>query len=1317
MNFNEYLRENSLYTDATSKAALASDKERLMDSLMFNFFGFLGLYNLSDSRGYMRTYETTEGKLTINDISDSNHDVSLSVKMAYDAGLITQTVVIKMTRLLALIKQKKLKGKDLDVSVVRSFLDQIHYSTHRPSAKVFLIMQRFHDGATDLPNLAKELYLLSKLREYRDITSEFRGLVMKGQYNDFFTKLAPSTSSATEIPPSDAAPNVQKQLGPMSQSVTQTDGAQPKATTVLDKPVSSLKVGTKIKLGQVDEFMDAIFDAKDQTQFENAFKEYGVAKSKFDFNKFEVWFSTAKERKSPPPELIKRPFFAWLSKVKGKDVAYYVLNQIMVENIKRFAAAKNIEGFIKFVKDFDPKGINDIYINGGHRFWREYDKAVTTLVNYFATDTIGKVTDFSDATLTQLKQKYKQIRNFTIELGGIDARVDTEIWGGSFGKIGAYVVALKAYSRAPFESKPTSYKSQVYVKDWFEKAFGPDCMVDPNSTDFQLKKGAFDKAPKDIQQAFLMLVRNKINKAEVVDDSAIGKVWVHHWMTQLPGGTNPTKKLNNFNAIDTTKLTESDIEYAYQEIAKHQHIAEFVKAFRGIYPKNLLNGGKAYFENALKVILKLMKAGKTDDIVSLLYYSSVSEFAFNLITKWIESNYNKDGVEDALIQVLSSTNNDVDLKKKLIKWYLKQVKTGKQVIGANLIEKIYRHYDIDEYVMPSNPEEIDSVFLKLKYSRAIDYLRWLVSNSASLRAKIIAYNETLDVSKISDSMAAGYGIMYPIRFLPDEYITDGIINNFKEQWLKTPAYKLDDISLYSHSKKLTKAYREMLDTALGAPGHEDITFKVVSNSSPDKVSAFFDKMDVPQIVNLLSDQKVPTSDVAQFAGAIKDKKFVKSLSTSGVLKFAQALSESFEKDKKKFEKTYRSNITKDFCEFLGNMKEAGRDDDLEVIYKGLKGQFKKDIVNYFINYEFARQASEKIFSDGTLIKPYEKLDHERLAQVLRYNSIEPPKSSTRELPSFKSLFSKSDLAQDVIEDLKVELVEHKSPESLERKSVEYDVFNKYRHGNIAVRFLREFNVDIPSQRAGQKEFLEYMPDTEKIDPAFHGTGSVAASMILRYGFAVISRGDSSVVGRMLGDGVYFSNVLDKVGQYVSDSGYTRGIGTKGYIFQMTALLGKEGIDYRAAGLGGDNIISPEWCVFQPNKQLRIYKVFEVEIIPKAKMDELKSKYNISEDTAVKIISFKEFLRESQTQGKNVTTYTFVDGTIPIGINKAVDFEEFKPEQYGNHVRLEPSQIGPMVVIEHDGEESEAFCVRFTPSFMKQTDDLQKFLGLLMRSSG
>jgi hypothetical protein len=662
------------------------------------------------------------------------------------------------------------------------------------------------------------------------------------------------------------------------------------------------------------------------------------------------------------------------------------------------------------------------------------------------------------------------------------------------------------------------------------------------------------------------------------------------------------------------------------------------------------------------------------------------------------------------IEYLSGHINDYDISyvslKKIFTWYAKLAEQSKVVPTVNIITRI-RFLGIDLYIMPKR-EDAEEVFLALEYDqKSFDYLRWLVKHNDNLKKKIIEYNTTASHGGDVDPAR----VPYPAIFLSDEDITDGMIVNFKQQWSVNP--KFNNISDYAFSKKLTDACRETMEEVLKTSDSKPLILKALSVVDGKAFNDYFNKTDVSKIKDIFSGSLTKPEDVADILRSIaSDQKSITNIGPTAAAKFTTVLQQALE-NKKKFDKSYRDEIHKLFCEFMASGMESNKYDVLEEVYSNAKGEFKKVIVDYFVSYSFLEKASKAIFADDVLIKPYEKLNQQRLLDVLRYNNVNPPSLSIREAPTFKTLLQRANMANAVISDLKVEQVEH-NEESLERKSVEYDVFNKYRHGQIAVKFLREFKVNIPEQEKGQQEFLEYMPHTYVIDPAFHGTGSVAASMILRYGFAVISSDDKMVVGRMLGNGIYFSNVLDKVAQYVSDEGYTRGIGTRGYIFQMNALLGEEGVDYRAAGRGGDSIISPEWCVFQPNKQLRIYKAFEVEIISKDDMDALKAKYKINEETAVRILTFKEFLREARTPGKQVTTYVFVDGTIPVSEHKAVDFEQFRPEQFGPHVWLEPSKNGPMVCIEHDGDQSEAFCVRFTHAFMRQGQDLMKFLNLLRK---
>lgn len=107
LKFSNYISENSLYTDNKEKDSLLQNEEKVLDSLVINFLEFLSLFSLRNT-GAFKKYDSTEGKLQVNSIDDKNYNVSLSIKLAYELDLINIDVVNRMTRLLALIKQKKL---------------------------------------------------------------------------------------------------------------------------------------------------------------------------------------------------------------------------------------------------------------------------------------------------------------------------------------------------------------------------------------------------------------------------------------------------------------------------------------------------------------------------------------------------------------------------------------------------------------------------------------------------------------------------------------------------------------------------------------------------------------------------------------------------------------------------------------------------------------------------------------------------------------------------------------------------------------------------------------------------------------------------------------------------------------------------------------------------------------------------------------------------------------------------------------------------------------------------------------------------------
>lgn len=392
----------------------------------------------------------------------------------------------------------------------------------------------------------------------------------------------------------------------------------------------------------------------------------------------------------------------------------------------------------------------------------------------------------------------------------------------------------------------------------------------------------------------------------------------------------------------------------------------------------------------------------------------------------------------------------------------------------------------------------------------------------------------------------------------------------------------------------------------------------------------------------------------------------------------------------------------------------------EELFGRLDADDKKTITKNIIANKFVAVTREEIAGDSVPIKPLVDLDEKRILDILKYNNIKVPRAPKIDANAtltdvMAKVVNKSDINKLAVTEIP------KTAEELEQMSVEYDAFNRYRHGNIAAKIIRAFNVSIPIQDAGYAAWTAKMAaegTTSKImRPVFHGTGTVAASMILRYGFRVIKSNDPSVAGRMLGDGIYFSNVIDKVSQYMSDGRMTRGLGAKGYIFEMEASLGQYGRDFKAAGPGTgyneSNVISPEWAVFNVNEQVKIYRAYQCELIDKTMMSDLKSKHGINESTtAVGIKHFKGFINEALGMNrKNKVVYIFMDGTIPVSKVKSVDFEDFDASKFGNHVHRDQSGSGPTVQFDTNGPGG-VFCIRYTNQFMHDGKEIDKFMALL-----
>ncbi len=353
------------------------------------------------------------------------------------------------------------------------------------------------------------------------------------------------------------------------------------------------------------------------------------------------------------------------------------------------------------------------------------------------------------------------------------------------------------------------------------------------------------------------------------------------------------------------------------------------------------------------------------------------------------------------------------------------------------------------------------------------------------------------------------------------------------------------------------------------------------------------------------------------------------------------------------------------------------------------------------NYYTLQKAMGEIFSDTVPIKPYEGMTIDRLREVMAYNNIQFPILPRQQGESYSAFHERvKENATNAkpnklyAEEIKISQAEKK------RLTVEFESRNSHKHGTY-FEVLRAFDVNIPVQASEWVDFANEKAGKENpiMTPVYHGTGSIGASMILRYGFAVVESADKSVVGRMLGDGIYFSDVVDKVAQYIGDAGYSRGIGTRGYIFEMDAQLGEPWTDHQSAGVPSatyqKDVVSPEWAVFKPNGQLRIRRAYEVRLISKNDMMSIQQKA-LTE-------SFADSLR-----GKETANYVFMDGTIPL--SKGVIKRFYSLDRVGRGI-IDVSGKGPMVIIK-GVKTGGTFYIKDTREWLSNPvnkHEVQKFL--------
>lgn len=315
---------------------------------------------------------------------------------------------------------------------------------------------------------------------------------------------------------------------------------------------------------------------------------------------------------------------------------------------------------------------------------------------------------------------------------------------------------------------------------------------------------------------------------------------------------------------------------------------------------------------------------------------------------------------------------------------------------------------------------------------------------------------------------------------------------------------------------------------------------------------------------------------------------------------------------------------------------------------------KQKIKNSLVGADYIVSNMEK--SD---IKFFDKIDAKRLHKIFQYNDMTI--GDAIELPrkpkgmKFSAYFKMCKDALDKSSTSAVQPPNVKLNTTIDIKKFNRELIEKNHaglHGDVYPLIKKIFDYTGPINPEFDAFARLHNSAGKDVDPAFHGTGGIAASMILRYGFKIISSSDPMATGRMLGDGIYLTNKVDKAMQYVSNGGYSRNNGQQGYLLMMGVVLGSNPSDYQSAGTGNDRIRSPEYCVRDPQKQIKINLVLEVELRTKREVMAV-----LNEDVDQNMRGFKSFIAEQAAPTTNYVTFSFKDGMLPLPDGRVVTIQD------------------------------------------------------------
>ena len=1257
--FKTHINENSFYTIQSEKDDFINNEKLVINAFFFSFIGFLGLLDGAKDNQKVKMYFKSDKKSRVTEITDENNDASLIIKIMSDKGFFKNpTVVNQITKFLVKVKTGQVDS--VDENIIRGWIDEIKPDKlTNLSAVLKKLLQNFRDGGS-LASFADDLKSNAKITRWK--TTEFADLAK-------ITKIDPAKKkapSATPSSPTQAAPATEKtpdvKTSASVSKVAVTPSSSKKAKVV--NPFNASAIVDAFKSGSSAADIGSGWKINNNNRSELLIKMIADWRGDKWVGYEKEWQTALDYLKSNKVDqnVLQKEIFRGASKFSVKSVEKILDSNIFTLFEKSSAPKLVLEIVNRLVRNIIDRGLDLMTLEE----LNSYKKSVSSFLNSpIVSASFTPSYRFQDSTMYCFLVDKPESSFVALNKKDLFRNSD-----------GTYSVDYQQYNSAIRSILPSFNITQIDNATAIAKSIANSYRIDWNDYSGKEVKSFYDYL-KDLKNSDIVSYQSLVLKILRSLSSASGRI-----------------------------RTEWDniIRLAAETVNVKEIISELTRTFGSV---NIDSMPKDIGGIILKRIGEYLKSNPLSDNANAK--QQYSDAAPGKILDQLQT----------IVKLLAGSN--------LIDQYKKYI-TDDYVILCKMIydKQDYMNFfsggtraipnDQNEFLKYISKEQQD-IIDRAAIDRVLNRPGTTIDGPVSFYGNMSAENQKRIISAVNEDGR----FLSKIRKISD----DKLLNDIDpKDFIKEPN-ALSTLINYSFDTY------EYMDKILALPEGKVLVDKMFSNTGNQYdtrkllgILAKSKEIDDTKMADYTNQffSKMKSKDEYYHIPAVLNKLDTETFGKKEKIIFEKSISFA-DQNIKKLTTEYRSFMTSAqsvFIDYVNNDKSSA-----EKLYWTMSTSMKRRMASaYMSSKEFSSSISDEI-SKG-LIAPYEKLTNARIKQILKYNNVvsEETKISDKYIRDFASMdaYIKNNNKVKPLEDLQIKEIEATPKELAQTSADVHRTKRSNKHGSNGLIIKKSFNVAIPMQVEAHKKWIEKNPNQQIINPMYHGTGSIAASMILRYGFAVIKSGDSSVVGRMLGNGIYGAINIDKSQQYIGDAGYSKGVGNKGYIFEVDAALGEEGKDYRAMGLGNDGIRSPEWCVFTPNSQFMIFKAHEVEIVSPNQMKEIlkENPPRVKVDENNKAITFKSFLKEyvmdmDTDAVENYTTFTFVNGLIPMSGKGGdyVDFEKFKSPN-PNTITLEPSAYGPSIVVRGTEEQNDYLFTGPTDMIENYPEIFQEYLNYFVK---